>query len=157
MFQDMTQKMKKPISDEHRMNLSLALMGNQNGKGKNLNNKNALGKVSGSNNGNWKGGTSNYSLIREIKAGSSRPDKCGICFEVCKPDFDHCHKTNQFRGWLCRRCNLVLGMVKDDTELLGRLATYLINNDNNSRPKNILNALFRNISDTEIKESNQED
>lgn len=58
----MTQKMKKPISDEHRMNLSLALMGNQNGKGKNLNNKNALGKVSGSNNGNWKGGTSNYSF-----------------------------------------------------------------------------------------------
>jgi hypothetical protein len=38
---------------------------------------------------------------------------------------DHDHLTLTFRGWLCRRCNRVLGMVKDSSDLLVALARYL--------------------------------
>jgi len=62
----------------------------------------------------------------EKLAGRPRPGKCDICkvpcVEVC---FDHCHKTNKFRGWLCHRCNRVLGYVQDKPKLLRKLADYL--------------------------------
>ena len=38
---------------------------------------------------------------------------------------DHNHKTNVVRGLLCKRCNMVLGKVKDDTRLLRRMIDYL--------------------------------
>lgn len=38
---------------------------------------------------------------------------------------DHEHLTGGFRGWLCRRCNRVLGMVKDSSDLCVALARYL--------------------------------
>lgn len=38
---------------------------------------------------------------------------------------DHCHKTGPVRGILCKRCNVVLGYVKDDIDLLNKLAAYL--------------------------------
>lgn len=40
---------------------------------------------------------------------------------------DHCHKTGEWRGLLCRNCNLGLGLFKDDVELLLRAAEYLKN------------------------------
>ena len=39
--------------------------------------------------------------------------------------FDHCHQSNSFRGWICDRCNKVLGLVKDSVELLNKMGTYL--------------------------------
>lgn len=39
---------------------------------------------------------------------------------------DHCHKSGNVRGLLCRICNLVLGMLDDDMTILRRLAKYLI-------------------------------
>jgi hypothetical protein len=59
-------------------------------------------------------------------AGRPRPAYC----EECGGDsggivFDHCHQSGNFRGWLCDRCNKTLGMVKDDPDLLERLAAYL--------------------------------
>ncbi len=38
---------------------------------------------------------------------------------------DHDHKTGAVRQLLCDRCNLVLGSVDDDVELLRRLALYV--------------------------------
>ena len=38
---------------------------------------------------------------------------------------DHEHLTNTFRGWLCRRCNRVLGMLDDNSDLCISLAKYL--------------------------------
>ena len=52
--------------------------------------------------------------------------KCAIC---CQPEIgvnqygvkrlavDHCHRTGQFRGLLCTRCNTKLGIVEDVTFL----------------------------------------
>lgn len=38
---------------------------------------------------------------------------------------DHCHVTNKIRGLLCQHCNTALGMVKDNTETLINLVSYL--------------------------------
>jgi hypothetical protein len=38
---------------------------------------------------------------------------------------DHCHATKAFRGWLCHSCNVTLGAVEDDPNILRKLAEYL--------------------------------
>lgn len=38
---------------------------------------------------------------------------------------DHSHKTGKFRGLLCNSCNMAIGMLNDDPEILERLAKYL--------------------------------
>lgn len=38
---------------------------------------------------------------------------------------DHDHKTDRLRGFLCRPCNLALGLMKDDPAKLHGLAKYL--------------------------------
>ncbi len=102
-------------------------------------------KISGKNNGSWKGGV--YSdkkkydnewrkkhpeILRkwrlknkERKAGRKKSKICEICWESGVICFDHDHKTGKFRGWICQRCNRVLGFVKDNKELLNRLIDYL--------------------------------
>jgi hypothetical protein len=54
---------------------------------------------------------------------------CAICKGV-NPNgrelsLDHDHHTMKARGILCNRCNLALGKVKDDTELLWSMIQYL--------------------------------
>ena len=38
---------------------------------------------------------------------------------------DHCHKRNQLRELLCRRCNTILGMVNDSPDHLRIAAAYI--------------------------------
>jgi hypothetical protein len=38
---------------------------------------------------------------------------------------DHCHKTGEVRGVLCHSCNVILGLAKDQPEILQRAALYL--------------------------------
>ena len=38
---------------------------------------------------------------------------------------DHNHNTLEFRGWICNNCNIALGKLNDDPELLQRGITYL--------------------------------
>lgn len=55
-----------------------------------------------------------------------RPQVCEICGDAAlRINFDHCHKTGLFRGWLCTRCNLALGLTMDSPEILRDLAFYL--------------------------------
>jgi hypothetical protein len=60
-------------------------------------------------------------------AGRPRPSICDICRgnHHLGIVFDHCHATGKFRGWLCDRCNKVLGLVGDDEGLLENLKRYL--------------------------------
>lgn len=54
---------------------------------------------------------------------------CKICCNPCNKGrlcIDHDHKTNQVRGLLCRRCNLVLGNVEDNPVILQDAASYLL-------------------------------
>ena len=41
---------------------------------------------------------------------------------------DHCHKTSNFRGWLCHKCNRALGGFNDDKETLKLAIEYLSSN-----------------------------
>ena len=60
-------------------------------------------------------------------AGRPRPSVCDICHgnHHLGIVFDHCHESGRFRGWLCDRCNKVLGLVADDPSLLRKMATYV--------------------------------
>jgi hypothetical protein len=60
-----------------------------------------------------------------------KPDRCEICgSDQFKIVFDHCHQYGQFRGWICDRCNKVLGLLKDDVQLLMAMVAYLEVNQN---------------------------
>ena len=67
--------------------------------------------------------------LRELQAGRARPDFCEVCSR--KPTgrgaihWDHSHTSNQFRGWLCSKCNMALGLVDDNPDILRKLTTYL--------------------------------
>jgi len=63
-----------------------------------------------------------------LQAGRPRPDACELCGEKSKTVFDHCHLKGHFRGWLCDRCNRVLGSVNDNVILLQRMINYLTEN-----------------------------
>lgn len=58
-------------------------------------------------------------------AGRPRPDVCELCGEKARTVFDHCHLSGNFRGWICDRCNRVLGSVKDDIMLMNKMINYL--------------------------------
>lgn len=49
---------------------------------------------------------------------------CAICEEEAT-HVDHSHKTGKIRGLLCNRCNLGLGLFRDDHVLLSLAAQYL--------------------------------
>ena len=53
---------------------------------------------------------------------------CAICEEVPHDYFavDHCHDTGKVRGLLCRKCNVGIGMLKDDPKIVQRAAAYLL-------------------------------
>jgi hypothetical protein len=61
-------------------------------------------------------------------AGRDIPKLCEVCNELhIRIVFDHCHDSGKFRGWLCDRCNRVLGLLKDNELLFRKLADYLEN------------------------------
>ena len=66
-----------------------------------------------------------YDAMLEIQEGC-----CAICFKS-EEDFsqklsvDHCHKTGNVRGLLCKQCNLGIGNLKDSLLLLRNATEYL--------------------------------
>jgi hypothetical protein len=68
----------------------------------------------------------------EVIAGRPRPELCELCGGKSRTQhslicFDHCHKSGKFRGWLCDRCNKVLGLVEDSPGLLSAMCSYVLN------------------------------
>lgn len=62
---------------------------------------------------------------------SSQHNMCGICCTALDPSklstvaVDHCHTTGNVRGILCRNCNLLLGMARDNEQILLNAVQYL--------------------------------
>jgi hypothetical protein len=52
--------------------------------------------------------------------------QCPICADVT-PDkvADHCHETGAVREWICRRCNVGLGMFRDNPAAMEAAAAYI--------------------------------
>jgi hypothetical protein len=97
-------------------------------------------------------------LVRETRlaeiAGRPRPFVCELCGDPNSRRgdviaFDHCHKHDHFRGWLCDRCNVTIGAAEDKPELLRKMADYLDRHANpdpsvirlNDRDKKMLRVL----------------
>jgi endogenous inhibitor of DNA gyrase (YacG/DUF329 family) len=92
--------------------------------------------ISGEKSKNWKGGRAWKYILgsREKEAGRKRPEFCELCGAFGKDTpkgicYDHNHNTGKFRGWICGRCNVTLGMVKDSTDLLQNMINYLNKNN----------------------------
>jgi len=63
--------------------------------------------------------------ILAAAAGRPRPEFCEVCGRAGVIHFDHCHRRNIFRGWLCKPCNVILGFAEDNANILRQLAAYL--------------------------------
>lgn len=107
-------KKYKSMSEEGRKNIS----------------KGRKGKFTGENHPYWKGGKRDY-----MKKNAPRPksETCEICGAfgsdtkngIC---YDHNHTTGEFRGWICTRCNVAIGMVKENIETLEAIIEYIKKN-----------------------------
>jgi hypothetical protein len=63
------------------------------------------------------------------KSSPPKPKSCQICDKETVLFLDHCHKTDQFRGWICKECNSSLGNFGDDISGILKALKYLISND----------------------------
>lgn len=68
--------------------------------------------------------------VPEFDALAQQSDgTCGICHRPetrnRRLSLDHNHRTGEIRGFLCSRCNLLLGNGGDNPDLLEAAATYL--------------------------------
>jgi hypothetical protein len=54
---------------------------------------------------------------------------CAACPKELKADrythIDHCHETGKVRGILCHSCNITLGLVKNNPDILRSIAKYI--------------------------------
>jgi predicted transcriptional regulator len=54
--------------------------------------------------------------VEQLK--KTHTDICEICKKKCKTVMDHCHNTGDFRGWICAKCNWVLGQIETHPQYL---------------------------------------
>ena len=65
------------------------------------------------------------------KTAPPTPENCECCstpFSSIKSldiHLDHCHEKETFRGWLCKSCNIGIGMLGDDIDGLKKALKYL--------------------------------
>ncbi|MGY1784501.1 endonuclease domain-containing protein [Geodermatophilus sp. SYSU D00698] len=61
--------------------------------------------------------------IDDLRAKQS--DRCALCGDPRPGHIDHDHATNLTRALLCERCNLALGLFRDDPSLMRAAADYV--------------------------------
>lgn len=60
------------------------------------------------------------------RAANKRIGDCPICrSEQVRLVWDHCHRSGEFRGYICGLCNSMLGLGKDSAAVLRAGADYL--------------------------------
>lgn len=66
-------------------------------------------------------------VYRWAKYGLDGPVEMTEC-EICKSKddlvIDHCHDTNQYRGILCRTCNMGIGHLRESKEVIRKALEY---------------------------------
>lgn len=68
-------------------------------------------------------GTTRPEVLRAILRQQGRCAVCGEPSKYKRLNIDHCHRRRRFRGLLCNRCNVAMGVV-DNSELLEALVAY---------------------------------
>jgi len=63
--------------------------------------------------------------IEEARIRVNEAGCCALCSSRDTLRIDHDHSTGAIRGVLCNKCNLGLGMFKDDPEVLEAAAHYV--------------------------------
>lgn len=74
-------------------------------------------------------GVSEPEIERAVKAIKKFKGICAACGRKNQCGWwclDHDHRTLKFRGIVGHRCNVTLGMVEDSSEILRRLANYVL-------------------------------
>jgi len=67
-----------------------------------------------------------YKEAKDWKEQATACEICGTLFEFSSDKHgDHSHKTGEWRGVLCNKCNMAIGMLKDSPELCEAAAEYL--------------------------------
>lgn len=139
---DNMNKRKSYKRKKHKIGCKCFCCQNKRGEWKHIDNCNCnpckakRGELYGINHPGWKGGNNRRVINgKEIIATKEKTGFCEICnikesFLNKKLCFDHDHKTEKFRGWLCNRCNRVLGLVKDNKILLSNMIKYLSKSNN---------------------------
>jgi hypothetical protein len=76
-------------------------------------------------NGAYGPGAAKHYSIQEVKQGF----RCAICGDTNPSGkrlaLDHNHDTGKLRGLLCSRCNAMVGMCKENPEILISAVSYL--------------------------------
>ena len=72
--------------------------------------------------------TTEIKVIHKLKKIYKKPihKHCYCCGKYCENlVLDHDHKTNKFRGWLCKSCNVGIGYLGDNIEGLLNAIQYI--------------------------------
>jgi hypothetical protein len=56
----------------------------------------------------------------------SKLGNCEICHKASEVFIDHCHETDKRRGFLCQNCNFMIGLAKDNVNVLIASVDYLV-------------------------------
>lgn len=74
----------------------------------------------------------NITFEEYMKMFIDQGEVCAICKEKCKTkkmlSVDHNHETKKVRGLLCNRCNVSLGLLRENIALIKRAVEYLEQN-----------------------------
>lgn len=71
-------------------------------------------------------GKTRRKVIEKKELALSLKNVCEICQEkVSQMHWDHCHSTGRFRGMLCVRCNIMIGLADDSVNILQSAIEYL--------------------------------
>jgi len=70
---------------------------------------------------------SNYGMsVEEYNAiVMAQEHKCAICERTKKLYVDHCHKTGKVRQLLCHSCNVAIGLLQEDPNVMLKAIEYL--------------------------------
>ena len=63
--------------------------------------------------------------LEQYKKRMATSDKCEVCGSKDKLCYDHDHKTMEFRGVLCNKCNRSIGILGDTVESIQKVLFYL--------------------------------
>lgn len=51
--------------------------------------------------------------------------RCAICDTEAPLVVDHCHETKRVRGLLCNACNVGIGFLKEDKDIMKKALEYI--------------------------------